>query len=221
MVISAAARRRHHRHSRQAVLVGWQQAEILGAARRLFARRGYAAANIEEIAEAAGIAKGTIYLYFPSKEAIFAGVLESDLETLTTETIDAMSPAATLEDRLRAFLDVRVRYMQQRQEFLRVYLAEFGGRGSGSPLVARVIEKQFKRGVRHLARCIEDASAAGDIGRLPAEPVALAVFDLARGLVERHLRGWARLPIDEDVALTHALMLNGLRGASARGSRRG
>ena len=219
MVISAAARRRHNRHSRQAVLVEWHQAEILRAAGRLFAQQGYTATNIEEIAEAAGIAKGTVYLYFPSKEAVFAGVLETNLEALTTETIDAMSAVATLEDRLRLFLDVRVRYMQQHQEFLRVYLAEFGGRGSGSPLIARVIERQFKRGVEHVGHCIDDAIAAGEIGRMPAEPVAFALFDLARGLVERHLRGWARLPIDQDVALTHALMLNGVRGA--RGARRG
>src|SRR5579862_4698706 len=126
MVISAAPRRRQLRRSRQAVLVQWHQTEILRAARGLFAHRGYAATNIEEIAEAAGIAKGTVYLYFPSKEAVFAGVLESNLEALTTETIDAMSAAGTLEDRLRVFLDVRVGCMQQHQEFLRVYLDEFG-----------------------------------------------------------------------------------------------
>src|SRR4051812_18242419 len=119
MVITAAARRRRSRHSRQALLAGWHQQEIVRAARRLFAHRGYARTNIEDIAEAAGVAKGTIYLYFPSKEAVFAEVLETDLETLTTETIETTSAAATLEGRLRAFLDLRVRYMQEHQEFLR------------------------------------------------------------------------------------------------------
>jgi AcrR family transcriptional regulator len=221
MVISADARRRRTRQSRQAVLTELHQQEILRAARRLFAERGYAATNIEQIAEEAGIAKGTVYLYFQSKEAVFAGILETNLETLTAETIEAMAAADSLSARLRAFLDVRGRYVQQHHEFLRVYLAEFGGRGSGSPLITRVIEKQFKRSVQHVQRCIDAAIAAGEIGPVPAEAAALVMFDLARGLVERHLRGWATLAINDDVAFTHALALAGLRAVADRGRGRG
>lgn len=45
--------------------------EILEAALRVFAAKGYAAARMEDIAQAAGVTKGTIYLYYPSKEEVF------------------------------------------------------------------------------------------------------------------------------------------------------
>ncbi|MEX2245175.1 MAG: TetR/AcrR family transcriptional regulator [Dehalococcoidia bacterium] len=48
--------------------------EILSAARRVFSARGFRGTTIADIAEEAGIALGTIYLYFPSKEAVFAAL---------------------------------------------------------------------------------------------------------------------------------------------------
>jgi AcrR family transcriptional regulator len=52
------------------------QGMILESARRLFAERGFEATSIDDIAEAAGVAKGAVYHHFASKEALFAEVLE-------------------------------------------------------------------------------------------------------------------------------------------------
>ena len=78
--------------------------EVLDAARRIFSRLGYAAASVEEIAKEAGMAKGTIYVHFKSKEEVFATVLVSDLDYLTNLMIEGMSAATTFEERLTVFL---------------------------------------------------------------------------------------------------------------------
>lgn len=52
-------------------------AAILASARTLFAERGFEAASIDDIAEAAGVAKGAVYHHFASKEAIFVDVLDA------------------------------------------------------------------------------------------------------------------------------------------------
>ena len=57
---------------RRAATVG----TILAEARRLFTERGFEATSIDEIAEAAGVAKGAVYHHFTSKEAVFQRVLE-------------------------------------------------------------------------------------------------------------------------------------------------
>src|SRR5580704_7432277 len=49
--------------------------EIITAALASFAERGYAATKLEDVATAAGISKGTIYLYFPTKEDLFRAVV--------------------------------------------------------------------------------------------------------------------------------------------------
>ncbi|MGH7043066.1 MAG: TetR/AcrR family transcriptional regulator [Acetobacteraceae bacterium] len=53
--------------------------EILTAALALFAERGFAATRLEDVARRAGISKGTIYLYFPTKEDLFRAVVRRDL----------------------------------------------------------------------------------------------------------------------------------------------
>lgn len=53
--------------------------EILGAALDLFVERGYAATKIEDVARHAGVSKGTMYLYFESKEALFKEVVRASI----------------------------------------------------------------------------------------------------------------------------------------------
>jgi AcrR family transcriptional regulator len=53
--------------------------EIVSAALALFADRGFGATKLEEVARAAGIAKGTLYLYFPTKEDLFRAVVRQEL----------------------------------------------------------------------------------------------------------------------------------------------
>jgi AcrR family transcriptional regulator len=184
---------------------------VLQAACRIFARLGYSGTNVEDIAREAGIAKGTIYLYFKSKEEVFAAVLARDIERLTNGTIEEMAATETFADRLSVFLNLRLTYIRHNQDFLRVYFAEFGSRGSRSALISEVIDKLYWRGIEFMRQCLEQAIARKEIRDIPIEPAAFAIFDLAKGFAERHLRGWAHLTLEEDLAFTHSLILNGLQ----------
>ena len=56
--------------------------ELLDAALAVFAEKGYAAARTEEVARHAGVSKGTLYLYYPSKEELFKAVVRHNLASL-------------------------------------------------------------------------------------------------------------------------------------------
>lgn len=75
--------------------------EILAAARQVFAERGFRGTTIADIAEAANIALGTIYNYFPSKEDVFAA-LNQRLAEIISEAITHNVPAGSLEQTTRA-----------------------------------------------------------------------------------------------------------------------
>jgi len=77
-----------------------RQEEILAAARRVFAVRGFRGTTIADIAEAAGVALGTIYLYFPSKQAVFAALNEA-FNRLIVEAVASVPPTASLEETTR------------------------------------------------------------------------------------------------------------------------
>jgi AcrR family transcriptional regulator len=59
--------------------------ELLEAALALFVEKGFAATRSEEVASRAGVSKGTLYLYFPSKEELFKAVVRQNLSTLIAE----------------------------------------------------------------------------------------------------------------------------------------
>lgn len=64
--------------------------EIVDSAMKLWATRGFAATKIEQIAKGAGVAKGTVYLYFESKEAIFEAAVKLRLVS-TMDQVDEMT----------------------------------------------------------------------------------------------------------------------------------
>jgi AcrR family transcriptional regulator len=64
-------------------------AELLSAALAVFAEKGFAAARIEEIAAGAGVSKGTVYLYFEGKEALFKAAIEAAM-TPAIEAAEAL-----------------------------------------------------------------------------------------------------------------------------------
>src|SRR5215217_4751484 len=85
-----------------------KRVRILSAAERVFAKRGFFAARVSEIAKDAGVADGTIYLYFKSKDDLLISLFESRMEQVNTALREAISnvPASKPTDQLRSFIRV-------------------------------------------------------------------------------------------------------------------
>jgi AcrR family transcriptional regulator len=64
--------------------------EILDSALTVFAEKGFAAARMEDIAERAGVTKGTIYLYFENKDAVFKALVRESIGTQITQVIESI-----------------------------------------------------------------------------------------------------------------------------------
>lgn len=96
--------------------------QLLNAAERLFSEKGFSETTVSDIAEAAGVAKGTFYLYFPSKEAAAAalkerlaqGMGDRFLEVLdpAMETIENATPEA-IRDMVRLLIDESFSYCEE------------------------------------------------------------------------------------------------------------
>jgi AcrR family transcriptional regulator len=78
--------------------------ELLSAALQLFVERGFAATRIEEVAQRAGVSKGTLYLYYPSKEDLFKAVVRHNLSSLIAEGEEAARCYGGSSSELLAFL---------------------------------------------------------------------------------------------------------------------
>ena len=93
----------------------------------MFARQGYSRTIVDDIAGQAGIAKGTLYLYFKSKEEIFLAALMEDARQLEQLTRERMQAVDSWEEKIKAYMGVRLEYLETHQDFLRIYLAEIRG----------------------------------------------------------------------------------------------
>ena len=82
--------------TKQQVVSEFRRTEIVDAARTVFARRGFASGIMDEIAKEAGVAKGTLYLYFRSKTEIYKAVLDHDMRALKKNTLDRIEEAKGL-----------------------------------------------------------------------------------------------------------------------------
>lgn len=84
-----------------------RRSDLLGAARDVFVERGFAAATVDDIVAKAGVARGTFYLYYPDKRAVFEALVDDFLMRLTTavKSIDLSdgSPAPVVQ--LRANIE--------------------------------------------------------------------------------------------------------------------
>jgi AcrR family transcriptional regulator len=190
---------------------------ILDAARAVFSRQGYAATAVNDLAEAAGIAKGTLYLYFESKEDLYLAALARDLADLSARARTEMARAQTFREKVGAFLSVRVEYAKAHEDFLRIYLAEYGGMFVRAAPIRNELHRLSRASMRHLTSAAEDAVRRGEIRRLPPGAVAAAIFDLARGLMERRILGWKEFQVKNEIAFAVDLLWAGIASGRDRG----
>jgi AcrR family transcriptional regulator len=141
---------------------GARRQAILAAALAIFAARGYEAARLDDVAAAAGVAKGTLYLYFKDKEALF----EELVRGAVTPIIDAVSSAA-LQPNLRPtdILGLFFALFQrevlgtERKQLLRLIIAE----GPRFPAIAAFYYREVVvRGMALMRSIAAEAVARGE-----------------------------------------------------------
>jgi AcrR family transcriptional regulator len=169
--------------TKQQVVSEFRRTEIVDAARTIFARRGFASGLMDEIAKEAGVAKGTLYLYYHSKAAIYRAVLDHDMKALNKSTLDRLDQAKGLKDKIRAFALVRLERAEANREFIRIMDSE-GGALSYSRSQYR---DWLREPVLRLASAIGKAAEQGKIRRVDPEKTAWLIVDMTRGTIQRRL----------------------------------
>ena len=141
------------------------RASLREAAERVFVRSGFHAAKMNEIAAAAGVAVGTLYNYFESKEEIFAEIFVTrshDLHARLAPALAAESPLERLSLTVRTCFD----YMDRHGALFALFV-ERGGTAEYDlqRLGGDVCEAEYARFLRLLSQVIEAAVEAGELRR--------------------------------------------------------
>src|SRR5690348_5444646 len=162
---------------------------ILSGALDEFSTRGFEAARLDDVARRAGVAKGTIYLYFRDKESLFQELIRSMLTPLVG-TIEAMGeadvPLSVMADRI-VELFVREVYETRRKDVIRLMISE----GRRFPKLAEFYYREvLARIIAAVRALLTRAAARGDVApglvdfpQLIAAPGLIAI--IWSGLFER------------------------------------
>jgi AcrR family transcriptional regulator len=188
--------------------------EIVEAALQEFARHGFAATRLEDVAERAGVTKGTIYFYFKDKEELFKAATRSallpalkEIETLSSDFEG--SAEDLLRAHFRAFYALLIKNPRARQ-IMRLLIAE----GPQFPeLVDFYYRDVVSRGISVLRRVIERGIARHEFRRTRALEFPQVVFGPVVGAMIWTLLMHEKHPLDFDAyARAHLdLVLNGLK----------
>jgi AcrR family transcriptional regulator len=138
--------------------------QLLRAGSELFGRRSYEDVSIDEIASAAGISKGLLYHYFPTKKDFVLAVLREETERITALTAPdpALGPLEQIDASLDAFLD----YVEHHASG---YAAIFRTRGGGDADVRDVLESARERRIETVLDGVAGwLPAAGGVRESPA-----------------------------------------------------
>ena len=99
---------------------GDKRDRILKAAVKVFARNGFHATRVSEVAKAAGVADGTIYLYFKSKEELLFSLFEDRIEQAPRVHARQLPKQPSARDRLRAVIDMQLGLLEGERELAEV-----------------------------------------------------------------------------------------------------
>jgi AcrR family transcriptional regulator len=196
------------RTTKSDVVSDFRRTQILDAARAAFGRHGVAKTTVDGIAKSAGLAKGTVYLYYKSKDEILRQILAEDLRALHDTTLPIVRSAEPLEDRLQGFFRATLEFFDHRRDFFdQCYLEMTPDERKKTKQQLGVVfaaqAEAWQEGLRAAARsgAVRIADIAG---------ASRGIVSLAHGLAIQRLRGWYTGSIDESVAWTSALLLKGL-----------
>jgi AcrR family transcriptional regulator len=144
--------------------------DLLAAAVKVFARKGYAASRIEDVAQEAGIAKGSVYLYFESRESLLAAAFEG-LGARSAQILrEAMTGTEPAVERLAGIIRGIMHYLSRERELSRVLLDLWSaGRGTHTPIDMAAVYDEYRAAI---TRLLEQAWEEGAV--LPVDPAAHA-----------------------------------------------
>ncbi|MFT9850230.1 TetR/AcrR family transcriptional regulator [Aneurinibacillus sp. REN35] len=137
---------------------------IFQGALKAFANKGFNETTMEQIAEICGVAKGTLYYNFKTKEDLYIFVMESGVQNFTTMIQDYIDvvPKEDFRERVIRLIEAHLDFFQNEQDFCRMLLSRSWGTQDRHHTIRHVLQRYF-------VLLENEIQAAKDNGQLPAE----------------------------------------------------
>jgi TetR/AcrR family transcriptional regulator, fatty acid metabolism regulator protein len=154
---------------------GDKRERILAAAERIFARHGFFAARVSEIAKEAGVADGTIYLYFKSKDDLLISLFENRMRQVNEDLHRAIADRTPTEQ-LRAFIHTYLQLVSDEPTVAEVLTIELR---QSSKFMKEYDNPRFADFLRMLGGIVAEGQARGELdAAIPSHIAARMIFGI-------------------------------------------
>ncbi len=185
---------------------GARRAQLLLAARDVFAAQGYHAAAMDDIAERAGVSKPVLYQHFPGKLELYQALLTTYADELVEKVSGAIEHTAENRDRVHAAVAAYFDFVAGEG---RAYRLVFESDLRGDPEAASVVDSALNRCIDSIAGAVT-TDAGLDFDR--AQLLAVGLVGLSQVGAQYWLDSDQRIPREEAVALMSSLAWRGIAG---------
>ena len=187
---------------------------IIEAGLKLFANESYQAVTMDRVAEAAGVAKGTLYLYFQSKEDLYLGILTDGMESMARNYQASVDPQADVRVRLRRAITLSIEFYDQRRDLLRLMMTE----EPRMPEARNRLREEWRdRGVRFFNSLIEEGVQSGAFRAIDARLATFAILGSIRSVMLFH---GVQRPVDQIGDELGEMVIRGLSHDAAANHRK-
>jgi TetR/AcrR family transcriptional regulator len=188
--------------------------EILSAALRLFAEKGFHSVSMQEVAAAAEFATGTLYNFFPSKEELFFELLLAAGEESLAIILPALDGPGDERERLSLFIRLHARIIREQAAALRLYLLESRGRCLPGPRVEAKKKEIDERVVGPLSNVIAAGVHKGHFNAIDSVIAAKCLCAALESLILAAAEDPQAADLDADLKKVEAVFFNGLLKSS-------
>ena len=146
--------------------------KIFETSMKLFAEKGYDATSIEEITATVGVAKGTLYYHFSSKEEIFKFLVEEGVKLLKNSIEIKTDKLTNSIDKIKAIILIQIKVLVKYENFITIILSEIWGTSERSKMCRSIVFEYIEM----IEEIVKEGIEKGEIRELDSNVVASGIF---------------------------------------------
>lgn len=148
--------------------------KIFETSMKLFAEKGYDATSIEEITATVGVAKGTLYYHFSSKEEIFNFLIEEGIKLLQNSVDIKTAKLENYVDKIKAVVLIQIKIVNKYEDFITILLGQFYGKEARNKMCQKYVYEYIEK----IERIVEQGIKDGQIKQGNPKVIASEIYGL-------------------------------------------
>lgn len=148
--------------------------KIFETSMKLFAEKGYDATSIEDITATVGVAKGTLYYHFSSKEEIFNFLVEEGMKLLQNSIDIKTAKFSNYIDKIKAIILIQIKIVVKYEDLITILLSQFWGNEARN----QKCQKHILEYVNKIENIIAEGIKAGQIKKGNPQVIASEIYGL-------------------------------------------